>query len=269
MNIGFIGTGNMGGALIRGYAGTNAGDTVHIFDTNPEQIKKFNDLNGIASEASLDDLVNKSNIIVLAVKPDIFEIVLPQIRKLLDDPAAPKDKVFVSIAAGISISYMKKMIGDNIKIIRTMPNLNSMVGQGMTAVCKDSLVDGDEFEAVMNIFDTVGKTAEVGEDMIDTVIGVSGSSPAYAFMYMDALIKCAVKNGMTYSDALTFAAQATLGAAVTVMESGIDPETLTKNVCSPGGTTIEAVNKLDELDFQNIIEEAMTAAIEKSKRITK
>lgn len=263
MKIGFIGTGNMGGALIRGYLKNNPGNDIFIYDKNPDQIKKFTDIPSVSTTDSAEDLVAKSNIIVLAVKPDIFDSLLPEIQN------TDYNKVYVSIAAGISIDYLKKMLGDQAKIIRTMPNLNSMVSQGMTGVSRDNLVGDDEMQNVMDLFNSVGKTVEVDEDQIDTVIGVSGSSPAYAFMFIDALIDGAVKNGMGYDEAKIFAAQATLGAAFTVMESGIDPKVLVKNVCSPGGTTIEAVEKLKELNFENIIEQAMDAAIAKSKIMTK
>lgn len=269
MDIGFIGTGNMGGALIRGYAKSAKDKGIFIYDKDPGQIKKFDGLDGVSAASDLTDLLEKSNIIVLAVKPDIFEILLPDIKSVLEDSGHPGEKVFVSIAAGISMGYIKNILGADTPVIRAMPNLNSMVGQGMTAVCRDDLAGDTEFAAVIDLFNSVGKSAEVDENMIDTVIGVSGSSPAYAFMYIDALIKCAVKNGMEEEDALIFAAQSTLGAAVTVMESGIDPETLTKNVCSPGGTTIEAVNTLNELGFREIIEKGMTSAINKSKKMTK
>jgi pyrroline-5-carboxylate reductase len=274
MDIGFIGTGNMGGALIRGYAQSNDQASIYIFDSNQDQLLQFKNLPKVNPTKNLEELIRNSDIIVLAVKPNIFEVLLPQIKAILNDnsnslEAESRNKTFVSIAAGISINYIKTMLGEATKVIRTMPNLNSMVGQGMTAVSSDNLVSKEDFSVVLELFNTVGKTITVEENMIDTVIGVSGSSPAYAFMYMNALIKCAVKHGMKKEDALTFAAQSTLGAAVTVMESGIDPEILTQNVCSPGGTTIEAVNKLNELEFEGIIEEAMEAAINKSKIMTK
>jgi len=273
MDVGFIGTGNMGGALIRGYSKSNTSDKIHIYDKSPAQAEKFSNNSDITSnisvEKNIDELVRKTDIIILAVKPNVFEIILLEIRKILEDDPKSTNKIFVSIAAGISINFIKGILGRGTKTIRTMPNLNSMVSQGMTALCRDSLVDDNDCEPVKKIFDSVGKTVEVNEDMIDTVIGVSGSSPAYTFMYIDALIKCAVKNGMKKDDALIFASQATLGAAVTVMESGIDPETLTKNVCSPGGTTIEAVTTLREHNFEDTIDKAMTAAIEKSKKMTR
>lgn len=273
MNIGFIGTGNMGGALIKGYTRSEHNSQIYIFDKDPKQASKFKNMDGVQILDKLNDLIEQADTIVLAVKPNIFDNILPAIKNylnVLDEISCDiSHKVFVSIAAGISIDHMKNQLGESTKIVRVMPNLNAMVGLGMAGIARDNIVDDDEMIPVMNIFQSAGKAIEVDESLMDTVTGVSGSSPAYAYMFIEALIDCAVKNGMKREDAKIFASQATLGAAVTVMESGIDPKILIDNVCSPGGTTIEAVTKLRENGFQADIEEAMTAAIEKSKKMAK
>lgn len=273
MKIGFIGTGNMGGALIRGYSKAHKAADILVFDKDPSRAEKTKDIPTVTVMNSLNSLIEESHIIVLAIKPNAFDKVLPAIKNylnVLDEMSLDiSSKIFVSIAAGISIDYMKEMLGSNTKIVRVMPNLNSLVGLGMAGVSRDNLVGDVEVNPVMDIFRSVGKAIEVDESLMDTVVGLSGSSPAYAYMYIDALIKCAVKNGMDPDDAKTFAAQSTLGAAVMVMESGIDPTTLVENVSSPGGTTIEAVTKLKENGFTKNIEDAMNAAIEKSKKMTK
>ena len=273
MKIGFIGTGNMGGALINGYARSDHNSQIYIFDKNPKQAARFQNTDGVRILDKLNDLIEYSDIIILAVKPNIFDNILPAIRNylnVLDEIACDiSSKVFVSIAAGISINYIKKQLGESTKIVRSMPNLNAMVGLGMAGIARDDMVNDDELASVMEIFESTGKAIEINENLMDTVTGISGSSPAYAYMFIEALMDCAVKNGMKRDDARIFASQATLGAAVTVMESGIDPKTLVDNVCSPGGTTIEAVTKLKQNGFQADIEEAMNAAVEKSKKMTK
>lgn len=273
MKVGFIGTGNMGGALIRGYSKNHNDSDIFVFDKDLARAKKYKDVAGVTVLDSLNNLVEKSDIIVLAIKPNIFEKILPAIKNylnVLDEMSIDiSSKVFVSIAAGISIKYMKSQLGNDTKIVRVMPNLNSMLGLGMAGISRDDMVNDDEIAPVLDIFKSVGKAIEVDESLMDTVVGISGSSPAYAYMFIDALIECGVKNGMDPEEAKIFAAQSTLGAAVMVMESGIDTKTLVDNVCSPGGTTIEAVNTLRENGFAHGVHEAMTAAIEKSKKMTK
>lgn len=267
MRTGFIGTGNMGGALIKGMAESDKDHEIFIYDKNPDQVKKYETLKCVSSKESMEDLIKDSDIIVLSVKPNIFDTILPKIKGIINN--IKLTKIFVSIAAGISLDYMNDFLGTDQKIVRAMPNLNSMLGLGMAALSKNDNVSDAEFHMVKDIFTASGKAVEINESLMDTVIGVSGSSPAYAYMYMDALIDGAVKNGMAREDALIFAAQSTMGAAVMVMESGIEPATLVDNVCSPGGTTIEAVTKLREEGFKETIEDAMQAAIDKSKKMTK
>ena len=279
MKIGFIGTGNMGGALINGIVNSNSDNAIVVYDTNKAQIDKYKKISGVSSADDIKSLIEQSDIIILAVKPNIFEKLLPEIKSVIDsfrDRDSQNDqnktgdnKLFVSIAAGISIKYMSHILGSDVQIVRIMPNLAAMAGEGMSAVSRNNAVDDEPFSVVMEIFNSVGKAVEVDEKMIDTVIGISGSSPAYVFMFIEALVNCAIEYGMSKDDARIFASQAVLGSAKTVMESDEELSTLVDNVCSPGGTTIEAVMKLRENGFQDDIREAMIAAIEKSEKMTK
>lgn len=139
----------------------------------------------------------------------------------------------------------------------------------MIAACRNSNVDDNSFVQVLDILNTVGKAEEIPEELIHCVIGVSGSSPAYTYMYIDALIQAAIDNGMEPEKAKIFAAQSVLGAAKMVLENDISPEQLRINVCSPGGTTIEAVNKLFENGFEESVKQGFQAAVDKSKAMTK
>jgi len=150
-----------------------------------------------------------------------------------------------------------------------MPNTAAMVNEAMVAVCRNNNVGDIEFEEVFKLFKAIGLAEEISEDLIHCVIGVSGSSPAYTYMYIDALAKAAVENGMEKKQAIIFAAQAVLGAAKMVLETGIDPVQLRINVCSPGGATIEAVNLLKENGFEKKIKEGFQAAVDKSKLMVK
>ncbi|MDF3002393.1 MAG: proC [Bacillota bacterium] len=267
MKFGFIGTGNMGTALIKGYLKAHPAEQKNLFayDKDAEKLQALADEQGITPCESLEELMYNADAIVLAVKPGIFDSLLPEIGGLYQS-----HQVLVSIAAGISISYMEKLAdATGIKIVRVMPNTPAMVNEGMSALCRNNSITDEEFEAVSELFRSVGKAEVVSEALIDTVIGVSGSSPAYTYMYIEALIDAAVSGGMDKDKALVFAAQSVLGAAKMVLETGIDPVTLRENVCSPGGTTIEAVKVLQNNGFHSNVQDAFYAAAEKSKAMTK
>lgn len=267
MKFGFIGTGNMGTALIKGYLTAHPAEQKNLFayDKDAEKLQVLADQLGITPCASLEELMNKADSVVLAVKPGIFDSLLPDLGKIYQP-----HQVLVSIAAGISISYMEKLTGvSGVKVIRVMPNTPAMVNEGMSALCRNVAITDSEFESVAQLFRSVGKAEVVPEELIDTVIGVSGSSPAYTYMYIESLIDAAVAGGMDREKALVFAGQSVLGAAKMVLETGIDPVTLRENVCSPGGTTIEAVKVLQSNGFHSNVQEAFRAAAEKSKAMTK
>lgn len=267
MKLGFVGTGNMGTALIRGYLAVHQSEKKNVFayDKDADKLKVLTDDLGIVGCDSMDKLMAQSDVIVLAVKPNIFDLVLPEIGSLYKP-----GQVLVSIAAGISMSYIEMLVKkDGVKVVRIMPNTPAMVNEGMSALCRNQHITDAEFEPVLELFRSVGKAEVVDEQLIHTVIGVSGSSPAYTYMYIEALMDAAEANGMDREQAKIFAGQSVLGAAKMVLETGVDPATLRENVCSPGGTTIEAVKALQNNGFHDNIMEAFNAAVEKSKVMTK
>ncbi len=266
MKIGFLGTGNMGGALISGYApqAKQDGNTLLAFDLNREKLMAMAEKTGISPCDSQEELVSQGDVVVLGIKPNLFPSLLPEIA-----PFFPSGKVVVSMAAGISIAYVESFLGKDVPIIRIMPNTPAMVGKGMTAVSRNKNVDDFTFSSIFQMFKAIGKAEEVSEDLFHCVIGVSGSSPAYTYMYIDALANEAVANGMDYHQAVIFAAQSVLGAAAMVLQTGESPEQLRINVCSPGGTTIEAVNVLLENGFKEKVAQGFRAAVKKSKEMTK
>ena len=265
--IGFIGTGNMGGALLRGYlssAGAKAED-VYICRKNPEKLQAMADELGVNPCHSTEELVETCDVVFIGVKPNMFPEIMPKVGS-----AYCEGKVIVSMAAGKTMDEMERLMeegsGRNLKkkIIRIMPNTPAMVGEGMISLSKNANIEDADLSPVLEILGSSGKVEEVPEDLIHCVIGVSGSSPAYTYMYIDALIKAAVKNGMEYESAKVFAAQSVLGAAKMVMESSQPPEQLRINVCSPGGTTIEAVGSLTANNFEQIVMQGFQAAVDKS-----
>ncbi len=267
MKIGFIGAGNMGGAILKGHAPTAAakGNQVLVYDIKEETRSTLEkDFAAVTACGSEQEVVEKSDILFLGVKPNLFDKLLPEIADVCG-----KEKIIVSMAAGVSIAFLEEHLGQDRKIIRIMPNLPAQVGEAMIAACRNSNVDDQSFEQVLDILNTVGKAEEIHEDLIHCVIGVSGSSPAYTYMYIDALIQAAIDNGMEPEKAKIFAAQAVLGAAKMVLENDISPEQLRINVCSPGGTTIEAVNALFENGFEENVKQGFQAAVDKSKAMTK
>lgn len=266
MKIGFIGVGNMGGAILKGFVNSKAGNekSVYAFDADSKKLDALESELGINKTASIDDLVEKCDLIILAVKPNIFDKILPSVAAKMN-----KTKIVMSIAAGITMKFIEDALGNGTKVVRLMPNTPAMVNEGMTAIFKNQWITDSELAAVREITESIGKAELLNEDLIHTVIGVSGSSPAYAYMFIDALIDGAVKNGMDKDKAKIFAAQTVLGAAKMVLETGEEPTKLRIDVCSPGGTTIEAVEKLFENRFQEKVIEGMEAAIEKSKSMTK
>lgn len=266
MKIGFIGTGNMNSALIKGYSqeALNVGNELFAYNRTRVKAQRLAQEVSLKICDSIKSLVEETEIIVLGVEPQNYDEVMPLIAS-----SYTKDKIFVSIAAGITIEYIEKHLGEEAKVVRVMPNTPAMVGLGASALCRNSNVTDDEFDTVRKIFISVGLAEEVDEEMIHAVIGVSGSAPAYTYMYIDALTAVGIRNGLDYDSAKLFAAQGVIGAARLVIDSEESPDVLCDRVCSPGGTTIEAVTALKENKFQDKVIEGAEKAIMRSKEITK
>lgn len=176
-----------------------------------------------------------------------------------------KDSLVVSIAAGVTLDQLARALGHDRKIIRAMPNTPSLVNAGMTSVTPNALVTPEDTADVLNIFRCFGEAEVIAEAMIHPVVGVSGSAPAYVFMFIEAMADAAVQGGMPRAQAYKFAAQAVMGSAKMVLETGKHPGELKDMVCSPGGTTIEAVRVLEERGFRSSVIEAMIKCMEQSE----
>ncbi len=272
MKTGFIGTGNMGGAILKSYvrAAADAGDEVIAFNRTrakaealAEDVKKDSGASFTIMD-SLEETAAQSDVLLLCVEPQNFDDVMPVIAESLG-----RDKIFVSIAAGRTIEYLESFLGKDRAIVRVMPNTPIMHGLGVTAMVRNACVTDDQMAAVSSVFEAGGITGEVTEDLISAVIGVSGSSPAYTYMYIDALIKTGVENGLDEETAKRFAAQTVMGAGRMVLASDDTPAKLCDNVCSPGGTTIEAVRKLREDGFEEIVRRGAQKAIDRAEEMSK
>ena len=174
----------------------------------------------------------------------------------------------MDIAAGITILDVKKYFGKDLKVIKAMPNTPALVLQAMSAISFDDKVTEEDKACITSIFNSFGKCEVVEETMMDAVTSVSGSSPAYVFMFIEAMADAAVAQGLPRNKAYTFAAQAVLGSAQMVLETGMHPGALKDMVCSPGGTKIDAVCELERMGFRASVESAMRVCGEKSKKMT-
>lgn len=262
MKIGFIGAGNMGGAIIGGIVKNNISKDILVYDKNAEALAAVCSEFNVLSAQDNKEVAKNSDILFLAVKPNVLYSVIEEIKESVSEKT-----VIVSIVAGQGIEKIEKAFEKNVKIIRVMPNTPALVGESMSALCKNSNVTEKETESVLNIFEGLGRAEEVSEYMMDAVTAVSGSSPAYIFMLIEAMADAAVMGGMPRNKAYTFAAQAVLGSAKMVLETGKHPGELKDMVCSPAGTTIEAVKILEEKGFRSAVIEAMKGCIEKSKNM--
>lgn len=265
MKIGFIGAGNMGGAILKGALAKQflAKEEVMIYDISTEQRRAW-EKQEIQIADSNADLVRKCEWIVLAVKPVFLADVLKEISPYLN-----ADKKIISIAAGWSIEKLNKAIGESAaKLLRVMPNTPALVGEGVLALCEETTLSADDFVWAQKLFGTLGIVQIIPERLIDAIIAVSGSSPAYVFMFIDAMADAAVKLGMPRRMAIATAAQAVYGSAKMVLDTGLHPAVLKDQVCSPGGTTIEAVQALEENGMRSAVMKAMIACADKSKQMS-
>jgi pyrroline-5-carboxylate reductase len=264
--IGFIGAGNMAQAIIGGIVNSNMVSRENIMASNSGE-KNLNitkEKYNILTTHDNKEVAGFADILFLAVKPHIYPMVIEEVKDYVKD-----NVLIVTIAAGVAIGFVEKSFERELKVIRTMPNTPALVGEGMTAVCSNDKVTKEELEEVLSLFNSFGKTEVIEERLMDAIPAVSGSSPAYVYMFIEALADGAVRDGISRAKAYKLAAQAVLGAAKMVIETGIHPGILKDNVCSPGGTTIEAVYALEKNNFRGTIIDAMKACTEKTKEMSK
>ena len=263
MKLGFIGTGNMAGAIMGGIIRNGVLKPEEIIGSDILEAgrEKVHSLYGMCVTDDNREAA-KAEIVVLSVKPQYYEQTIAQIRDEITD-----EQVIVTLAPGKTLEWLQGQFGKDVKIVRTMPNTSAMVGAGMTAACANALVTKEELEKVLTILRSFGEVEVVSEHLIDAVVSASGSSPAYVFMMIEAMADAAVADGMPRPQAYKFAAQAVMGSAKMVLETGKHPGELKDMVCSPAGTTIEAVQVLEERGFRSAIIEAMRVCAEKSRNM--
>ncbi len=265
MKIGFIGLGNMATAIIGGMLQKEMVQAQDIIGSDKMEAARKNAAEkfGICVPENNISVVKEADILFLAVKPIYLSEVIEEIK----DVVKP-ETLIVSIVAGRTLEFLKTAFGrQEAKIIRCMPNTPALVLEGCTGVCTDKYVTEEELNTVLGLLRSFGVASVVPEYLMDVVVGVSGSSPAYVFMFIEAMADEAVAEGMPRNQAYEFAAQAVLGSAKMVLETGKHPGELKDMVCSPGGTTIQAVKVLEEKGMRAAVMDAMEACIHKSRNM--
>lgn len=264
MKIGFIGLGNMANAMIGGMLSRGIAEKTDMIGSakTKQTVDAVKEKYGI--ETTLDNrfAAGQADVLFLAVKPQFLDEVLLQIKDFIK-----KDALIVSIAAGKTIADIEGLLGGGIRLVRCMPNTPALVGAGCTGACRNALVSDGEMAKCMELLESFGLAQEVPERLIDAVSGVSGCSPAYVFLFLEALADGAVEAGMPRKQAYTFAAQAVMGSAKLLLETGKHPGELKDMVTSPAGTTIEGVRVLEERGFRGAVIAAVKASVEKNKNM--
>lgn len=261
MKIGLIGAGNMASALLGGMlrSGLVRSCDTMISDQNAEKLSVWKE-QGVLTTSDNQEVESFADIIIFAVKPKIMKTVLNQM-------SGDSAKIYVSIAAGVSVDFLESKLGSDKKIVRTMPNTPSQVGCGMTVITPNQNLNNDEKKTILDLFDSVGKALILPENELEIATAIHGSSPAYVYMMIDAMADAGVRYGLTKENALILAAKAVEGSAKMVLETGIHPEELKDRVCSPGGTTIAAVCELERTGFRNSLQSAIDACIKRNQEM--
>lgn len=264
--IGFIGCGNMGKSIVLGLLNSNIVDNSDLLvsDRSQEYLDKLNEELGIAGTVDNKEVAKFAEVLFLAVKPNVYKSVIEEIRDLINE-----DTIVVTIAAGVEIAQAEEWFNKKVKIVRSMPNTPALVSEGMSAICNNKFVNREEIEYVKTLFNSFGECEELEEKYFHGFIALCGSSPAYVFVFIEAMADAAVKLGIPRAKAYKMASQSVLGSAKMVLETGKHPGELKDMVCSPAGTTIEAVMSLEETGFRNSVIKSMEVCAEKSIEMSK
>ena len=260
----FIGAGNMAAALIKGIisSGIATAKNITATDTNSDRLSWIQEEYSIKTNSSNKASIQKSDIIILAIKPPMFPEVLEEIS-----PVINSHQLIISIAAGITTTKIEKILGKDSKVIRVMPNTPALVQRGVTAITKGKFATEEDALIAIKIFDSVGLILNVKENMMDIITATSGSGPAYIFYFMEAMIEAAEENGLSKIDAVNVVTETVCGAGELVLLSHDSPKVLRENVTSPGGTTQAALEVLEKNCFKDLIKKAVGAATSRSKEL--
>ncbi len=263
MNIGFIGSGNMSTALAKGFLESGTVDAQNLFvsDKSPECLKKWENF-GVKTSIYNTDVCKASDVVIFAVKPNVLPIVLEEIKEFA------KDKLLISIAAGVTLATIEKILGSDARVIRVMPNTPAQVGCGMSVLSPNKNVSDKDLSFARELFSKIGCECVLDEKYINAATALHGSSPAYVYMLIDAMADSGVKYGIPKNISLMLSAKAVEGAAKMILETDTHPQALKDAVCSPGGTTIAAVLELEKEGFSSAVSKAIDACVKKADEMS-
>lgn len=262
--IGFIGSGNMARAMIKGLLLSNKFDkkNIYVSNINEQSLQEINSIFGVNTVNDNTIIAKECDIIFLCIKPNKYEYICFSINDYIDD-----SKIIISIAPGQSIDIVSNYFNKKVKVFSSMPNTPSKVLCGMSALCPPKNANDEEVEFVLSLFKCFGEAEIIDESLMNAVIAVSGSSPAFIFILIEAMADEAVSLGMSRKSAIKFASNAVLGSAQMVLHDDTPVAQLKDNVCSPGGTTIKGVLKLEETGFRSSIQKAMQEVYNKANQM--
>lgn len=262
MKIGCIGAGNMAGAILRGLVGNGTdGSSLLVYDIDPQrQMELFNDC-GVCMASNEEQVAAEVQVLILAVKPQVYQTVLPRIR----DAVRRNRPLVISIAAGRTLQSIEQQLGEDIAIVRVMPNINARIGEAITALCGNARVSDHDMAQARDIFNAIGETVMLEESKFSGFAALAGAAPAYTFMFIDALAEAGVRQGIPKTLALQIARQTVLGSALLLRETGAHPRQLLDEVCSPGGITIEGVLSLQRDGMEAAVVDAVQAACDRDR----
>ncbi len=262
--IGFIGCGNIAKAMIAGIVEANyiPADQIYASNRSLRNLKEIKEKYDIHITRDNRQIANTCDIIFLTTTSDSYDPVIEEIKDCIKD-----DAIVILVAVGETIAKNEKRFDKPVKMVKAMPNTPAQVGEGITGVAVNSLITEEDKQEICTLFESFGKVEFVDESLMDIITAVGGSSPAFTYVFIEALADGAVMHGMSRKLAYTFAAQAVLGAAKMVLETGLHPGALKDSVCSPGGTTIESIARLEEKGLRSAVIDAIRVNMEKAKQI--
>ncbi|GAJ25804.1 pyrroline-5-carboxylate reductase [Liquorilactobacillus sucicola DSM 21376 = JCM 15457] len=264
MKLGFIGAGHMAQAIINGWldSGKVNGLDIFIHSAHRESYGPYAQKKGLVAVESNNEVVEKTDIIFIAVKPLILGSVLAEIK----DKVKAQKKVIVSMVSGVSLAEIQEALGsDKVELLRIMPNVNVEINEGITALAKNAHLTSKNYQVCRELFEALGKTSEVAEKDFSTFVALGGSSPAFVYFFIDSLARAGVKYGLSKKQATEVAAQAVVGSAKKVLATSRTPWELVDEVSSPGGTTVAGLLAMEEAGFMTSIVKAVDATIAKDR----
>lgn len=262
--LGFIGTGNMASAIIKGVRRSGKiNEEIAVFDISEDKAQALSREYGVRVLPSAAEIARQCDKIVLSVKPNVFPSLLSEIGNELKE----NNPLIISIAAGKTLEFIGGCLSYEGRIVRVMPNINAKVGAAVSAYCGNEKASADDLDFVRDLCESFGIAVKIEEKLFSIYSAIGGCSPAFSYMFIDSLARAAVKNGMPKKEALEVAAGAVMGSAKMILESDEHPWDLVDQVCSPGGTTIEGVSALQNGSFEAVVGSAVEAAYNKDKML--